>query len=155
MNLSKYLHGPQEDLPKTLASRISFIRNARRIHIQELAHQARVSIKLLEDIEAGIETWLPTAIRQRIARVLRVDPNILKEVETHSHVSFTGDILKDPPRELVERIQEEILSNKKDIKCPVCQNPLKVWIQEGLDLNGLLVKSAKGHCTSCIFQIKS
>ena len=81
MDLPKYIHESQENLPKTLASRVSFLRNARRIHIAELSLQAKVPLQLLEDIEAGIETWLPTSIRQRISIVLKVDPKILEEVE--------------------------------------------------------------------------
>ena len=153
MDLSKYLHGPQENLPKTLASRVSYLRNSRRIHIAELSHQAKVTVKLLEDIEAGIETWLPVSIRQRIARVLKVDPNILEEVEVKDKTS--EDFPKDPPLELVERIQEEILSGKKDLNCPICGSPLRAWIQEGLDLNEQPTKTPKAHCTVCVFQLKS
>lgn len=153
MELPKYIHGPQEGLPKTLASRVSFLRNLRKFHIAELSHEARVSIKLLEDIEAGIETWLPTSIRQRIARVLKVDPNILEEVEVKKNID--EDLPKEPPLELVERIQQDILSGIKDIKCPICQNPLRVWTQEGLDLNEQLIKTPKAYCTVCVFQLKS
>ena len=64
MELPKYIHGHQEGLPKTLARRVSFLRNARRIHIAELSLKAQVPVKLLEDIEAGIKTWLPVTIRQ-------------------------------------------------------------------------------------------
>ena len=150
--LPKYIHGNQENLPKTLASRVSYIRNIRRLHIAELSQQSRVSVELLEDIEAGIETWLPTSIRQRIARVLKVDPNILEEVEIKI---INKDVFpKNPPFELLERLQDEILSGNKDLKCPQCQSPLKTWIQEGLDLNGISVKSAKAHCTVCIFQLR-
>ena len=153
MDLPKYLHGPQESLPKTLASRVSFLRNARRIHIEELSIQARVPLKLVEDIEAGIETWLPVSVRQRIARVLKVDPNILEEVEVKK---INGDDFpKEPPLELLERIQEEIISGGKDIKCPLCSNPLKVWIQEGFDLNDNPIKAPKAHCTVCVFQFKA
>ena len=153
MNLPKYLHGPKENLPKTLASRISFLRNARRIHIAELSLQAKVSVKLLEDIESGIETWLPTSVRQRIARVLKVDPNILEEVEVKK--INTESFPKEPPLELTERIQEEILSGVKNIKCPACSSLLKTWIQEGFDLNGSPMKSAKAHCTVCVFQLRT
>lgn len=152
MELPKYIHGSQEGLPNTLASRVSFLRNARRIHIQELAYEARVPLDLIEEIEAGIETWLPISIRQRIARVLKVDPIILEEVEVKN--LYTDDLQKDPPIELIERIQDEILSGKKSIKCPLCQNLLRVWIQEGLDLNENLTRSAKAHCTVCVFQLK-
>ena len=153
MDLPKYIHGPQEGLPKTLASRVSFLRNARRIHIAELSHEARVPINLLEDIESGIETWLPTSIRQRIARVLKVDPNILQEVEVKNEIK--EEFLKEPPLELLERIQEDILSGVKEINCPICQSSLRVWIQEGLDLTEQPVKTAKAHCTNCVFQLKS
>lgn len=153
MDLPKYLHGPQEGLPKTLASRLSFIRNGRGIHIAELSSRARISIKLIEDIEAGIETWLATSVRQRIARVLKVDPNILEEVEVKNEIK--EDLPKNPPLELTERIQEDILSGIKEIKCPLCGNLLRVWIQDGLDLNEQPVKTAKAHCTVCVFQLKN
>lgn len=153
MELPKYLHGSQEGLPKTLASRVWYLRNARRVHLAELSHRAKVSLQLLEDIEAGIETWLPTAIRQRIARVLKVDPHILEEVEVKNETF--EDLPKDPPLELVERIQEEILSGNKNINCPICGSPLRAWIQEGFDLNGKPIKSAKAHCTKCVFQLRS
>lgn len=152
MDLPKYIHGHEENLPKSLASRVSYIRNARRIHIEEMSQQARVSIKFLEDIEAGIETWLPTTVRQRIARILKVDPHILEEVEVKHKKS--SDLPKNPPLEIYERIEEEIISGNKNIKCPVCGEALKIWIQEGLDLNGNPIKTAKGHCTVCVFQIK-
>lgn len=152
MELPKYIHGQQSNLPKTLASRVSFLRNSRRIHLEELSVHARVSLKLIEDIEAGIETWLPTAIRQRIARVLKVDPKILEEVEVKNH--YGENLPKEPPLELAERIQEDILSGVKNIKCPLCENTLKIWIQEGFDLNDRPVKIAKAHCTVCIFQLR-
>ena len=154
MELPKYIHGHQEGLPKTLASRVYFLRNARKIHITELSIQAKVDIKLLEDIEAGIETWLPTAMRQRIARVLKVDPNILEEVEV-KNINVMEDLPKEPPLELIERIQQEILSGKKDINCPMCGSPLRVWVQGSLDLNGQPSKTPKAHCTVCVFQLKS
>ena len=153
MDLPKYIHGPQDSLPKTLASRVSFLRNERRIHIADLSHQARVSIKLLEDIEAGIETWLPTSVRQRIARVLKVDPKILEEVEVKNK-KIEG-LYKNPPGELIERICEEILEGNHDIKCLICGSEMKVWIQDGFDLNGRPIKTPKGYCKSCVFQLKS
>lgn len=153
MELPKYIHGHEENLPNTLGSRVLFLRNSRRLHLAELSHQARVSIKMLEDIEAGIETWLPTSVRQRIARVLKVDPNILEEVEIKKLIPDAE--IKNPPYEVIERIQEEILSGGKNILCPVCKNLLRVWVQEGFDLNGEPVKSAKGHCTVCVFQLRS
>ncbi len=152
MDLPKYIHGSQENLPKTLASRVSFLRNARRIHIAELSLQAKVPIKLLEDIEAGIETWLPTSIRQRISIVLKVDPRILEEVEVKNR-RFEG-LYKEPPGELIERICEEILEGIHDIKCPLCGSGMKVWIQDGFDLNGGTIKTPKGHCKNCVFQIR-
>ncbi len=152
-DLPKYIHDRNSHgLPPTLASRVSFLRNARRIHIEELSSQARVSLKFIEDIEAGIETWLPTTVRQRIARVLKVDPIILEEVENKK--SSSNNLNQTPPLELIERIKDEILSGNKNLKCPSCQNPLKVWIQEGFDLNDNPIQTAKGHCTVCVFQIR-
>ena len=152
MDIPKYIHGPQDSLPNTLASRVSFLRNARRIHIAELSLQAKVSINLLEDIEAGIETWLPTAIRQRIARVLKVDPKILEEVEVKNLKTET--LYRDPPGELIERICEEILEGVSNIKCPLCNSEMKVWVQDGFDLNGAPIKTPKGYCKSCVFQVR-
>ncbi len=153
MDLPKYIHSSHDSLPKTLASRISFLRNRRRIHIAELSLQAKVPLKLLEDIEAGIETWLPTAIRQRIAIVLKVDPKILEEVEVK--YSKAEELYRNPPSELTERICEEILEGTSDIKCPLCNSEMKTWIQDGFDLNGYPIKTPKGYCKSCVFQLKS
>lgn len=151
MELPKYIHGPQNNLPKTLASRVYYLRNARQIHIAELSSQARVPLQLVEDIEAGIETWLPVSIRQRIARVLKVDPKILEEVE----VKKIKQEDKHIPLELIERIQNDILSGAKNLKCPSCQSPLKTWIQDAFDLNDLPIKIPKAHCTVCLFQLRS
>lgn len=153
MDIPKYIHDRNgHGLPLTLASRVSFLRDARRIHIEELSVQARVSLKFIEDVEAGIETWLPTTVRQRIARVLKVDPIILEEVEIKKN--YGDQILKDPPLELVERIKEDVLSGEKNLTCPKCNKPLKVWIQQGFDLNEHPIQTPKGHCTVCIFQIR-
>ena len=152
MDLPKYIHDPHEKLPKTLASRVSFLRNARRIHIAELSLQAKVPIKLLEDIEAGIETWLPTSIRQRISIVLKVDPKILEEVEVKNLKA--EELYRNPPGELIERICEEILEEKNDIKCPACGSEMKTWIQDGFDLNDKPIKTPKGYCKSCVFQVR-
>ena len=152
MDLPKYIHESQENLPKTLASRVSFLRNARRIHIAELSLQAKVPLQLLEDIEAGIETWLPTSIRQRISIVLKVDPKILEEVEVKNK-KFEG-LYKEPPGELIERICEEILKGISDIKCPTCGSEMKTWLQDSFDLNGAPIKTPKGYCKSCVFQIR-
>ena len=152
MDLPKYIHGPQDSLPKTLASRVSFLRNERRIYIADLSLQAKVPIKLLEDIEAGIETWLPTSVRQRISIVLKVDPKILEEVEVKN--LKTEELYRNPPGELIERICEKISKGINDIKCPLCSSEMKVWIQDGFDLNGEPIKTPKGYCKSCVFQIR-
>ncbi len=153
MDLPKYIHSFHDSLPKTLASRVSFLRNGRRIHIAELSLQAKVPIKLLEDIEAGIETWLSTSIRQRISIVLKVDPKILEEVEVKNQTS--DEVYRNPPGELIERICEEILEGVNDIKCPLCSSEMKAWIQDGFDLNGEPIKTPKGYCKSCVFQLKN
>ena len=152
MDLPKYIHDPQENLPKTLASRVSFLRNARRIHIAELSLQARVPIKLLEDIEAGIETWLPTSVRQRISIVLKVDPKILEVVEVKNLKS--EELYRNPPGELIERLCKEILEGTSNIKCPLCSSEMKVWIQDGFDLNSEPIKTPKGYCKNCVFQLR-
>ena len=151
MSLPKYIQNKEHNLPNTLAARVSFIRNARGIHILELAKEARVSVNLIEEVESGIETWLSVAVRQRIARVLKVDPIILEEVEIKREFK---DLLKDPQLEIIERIQNEIMDGVRNITCPVCGHPLKIWIQEGFDLNENPVKSPKAHCTVCVFQLK-
>jgi len=151
MDLPKYIHGRLENLPNTLGSRVTFLRNARELHIAELSREARVSLKLLEEIESGIETWLSVSIRQRIARVLKVDPIILEEVEIKI---IDEDLFKAMPHELIKKIEESILSGEKEIYCPLCKNLLRVWIQEGFDLNENPIKSAKANCTECLFQLK-
>ena len=153
MELPKYIHGLDSTLPlpNTLASRFSFIRNSRGIHILELAEEAKVSADLIEAVESGIETWLSVTVRQRIARVLKIDPVILEEVEIKKELK---DFPKNPPIEIIEKIQNEIMSGVVNVTCPVCDSPLKAWIQEGFDLNNEPIQSPKAHCTICVFQLK-
>lgn len=152
MSIPKFIHGKYDGLPSTLARRVAFLRDARGVHISELSRRARVSQDLLEQIEAGVETWMAVAIRQRVARVLKVDPHILEEVETRIDEEFK---LADPPEKVLSDIKDRILDGEKLIECPACGKPMKVWIQEGFDLVNNTIVTPKGHCMTCIFQIKS
>lgn len=152
MDIPKFIHGTYENLPDTLAKRVSFLRNSRGIHIFELSKRARVSVDFIEQIEAGIETWLSISIRQRISRVLKVDPNILEEVEKKI---VSPEILKKIPDSVIKKIKQKIMDGEKNTPCPACGKPMRVWVQEGFDLIGNSTSSPKGYCRSCIFQIKT
>lgn len=151
MQYPKFLHGQFDTLPDTLAKRVRFIRDLRSIHIAELAHQARVDLDVIESIEAGVETWLSVAVRQRIARVLKIDPSLLEEVEVKTKSSLPERRIS--PQEYID-LKNQIMNNAEHIKCPICGCRLKTWIQHGFDVLENPITTPKAHCTECTFQLR-
>ncbi len=72
---------PNLELAPTLARRIVQVREVRNMTVLDLATKANFSIKRVEDLESGLETWLSSTDRQRLAKALNVEPGVLKEVE--------------------------------------------------------------------------
>lgn len=145
-------------LPETLAKRVQFLRKQRDITPYQLAAQTALPAQMIEDIEAGLELFLSPAIRQRLARALRVKAEILKEVETQPEKESTLSELKRQQQikqkslYLVSQIQTGITEN---LRCPECDSDMVVQIYPREDLEGNQFNVIKAHCSSCLFRLET
>ena len=65
----------------TLAQRLSQLREFRNMTVLDLARSSRFSRQRIEDLEAGLESWLSSTDRQLLAKALAVEPKLLQKVE--------------------------------------------------------------------------
>ncbi len=137
-------------LAPTLAQRVAQIREYRNLTVRDLSYLTRFSIQRLEDIEAGLETWLSATDRQLLARALTIDPRILQDVEAKSNL---GD---DSGRNvaILKNLGEQILTGLRDLECHQCGSTLKCSVQEGFDLEGARIYLPKAFCPKCPFILK-
>ena len=138
-------------LPTTLAERVRYLRERRMMSLEYLAHKAQVPLRMVEDIEAGIETFLAPAVRQRIARVLHVRPVQIQEAETPPEQSSAETpMLQRKGLHLREAILEE---PDAPHLCPSCGAPLAVRLFERRDLQNNALTVIKANCTRCLFRL--
>ena len=132
---------------RNLAEYISDIREKRGFSQMGLARAANLDLKTIEEIESGQMLFLSTVTRQKIARVLKIEPKILKHLEKEINTEKIST-------EYIEELKIRILNGEKEINCPVCKSPLVVRIAKMYDLEDNLVLHPKATCTKCPFQIK-
>lgn len=133
----------------SLAQFISEMREKKGLSQSGFAKRANLTLKQIEDIESGQELFLPSTIRQRIAKVLHITPFELKQYEK----SFTTEFVSND--EISENIKQKILANDiEDLLCPVCESKMVTKIERMYDLEDNLVLLPKAHCTRCPYQVK-
>ncbi len=132
---------------RNLAEYISNIREKRGFSQMGLAKAANIDLRTIEEIESGQMLFLSTVIRQKIARVLKIEPKILKHLEKEINAQKIST-------EYIEELKIRILNGETELKCPVCKSPLTVRIAKMYDLEDNLVLHPKATCTKCPFQIK-
>ncbi|MDX2084498.1 MAG: helix-turn-helix domain-containing protein [Candidatus Melainabacteria bacterium] len=149
---------PQETLPETLAQRIQHLREQRGVTQQRLAHLANVPVQLIEELESGVELFLSTASRLKLARALRVRPGILKEVEVSSQPAIQVDSAYN--HEVSSAFGqastlpfEAMATNPKGFwPCPACGGALQIALRDREDLRHHPIVVLKARCTECLFR---
>lgn len=142
---------PSTNLPATLAERIRFLREKRYMTPEAVAIKAQVSLRMVEDIEAGIEIFLAPAVRQRLARVLHVRPQQIQEVEK---VPPTLEENAPDMRRKGIHLHEDILQDPDAAHtCPSCGALLEVRVFERRDLRDNPLTVIKANCTKCLFRL--
>ena len=132
----------------SLAQLISNQREKIGLSQSGLAKKSSLPLSLIENIESGQELFLSPPIRQKLARALKLESNLIK-----SHEKRELDF--NPYEEQVGNIKETILSGTLEgIKCPVCKSELICRVAELYDLEDKLIKHPKARCSKCPFQIK-
>ena len=139
----------QQKLPDTLARRVRFLREERGITPRKLGELCHLTEQQVDDIEAGLEVFLAPAIRNRLARALRVKPIKLWEVERHppEHVMLG----QDP--EWQQNFLASVLENpERTYFCPNCGEKLAIRSFDRWDLEDNPIISFKIRCTQCLFK---
>ncbi|MCA0312785.1 MAG: helix-turn-helix domain-containing protein [Candidatus Melainabacteria bacterium] len=141
-----------EPLETTLSRRVSQLRRLRNLTLEEVSERTNFTVARLEDIEAGLETWLSATDRQKLARALTVDPPVLQEVEVKPRLEPSAD----PKRwqAILDDLTESILLGARELSCPQCGHTLRCRVQEGLDINENPIFFAKAFCQKCPFTLK-
>jgi DNA-binding XRE family transcriptional regulator len=135
--------------PLTLAVRMQEWRERRMLTQAALAQRASIPLRFIEDIEAGIELFLPIIIRQRLARILHIHPRQIQELERPPK----------QPRNLALQAQggsllQAILDNPDAThRCPACGGSLNVRFFKRFDLQNRPLTVVKASCNQCLFRL--
>lgn len=136
-------------LAPTLAQRVQQLRDFRNLTVKDLAKLSRFSTVRIEEIEAGLESWLSASDRQLLAKALSVEPAILLEVETRPGLGDSHE-----KQALAQYLSRAILEGARDLQCPNCGHTLRCSIQEGFDIEGQPIRFPKAFCTKCPFVLR-
>ena len=117
---------------------------------EELAFKSSLTIEQIQSIEQGLELFLPSTIRQKLAKGLRVDNKEIKQYEIKIDYTLGKNSTMDS-------IREAILLNSQNpnfvINCPVCGEKLITRIAKLYDLEDNLILRPKARCSKCPFQL--
>lgn len=132
---------------KSLAQFVQQKRDSYGFSPSGLAKKCNLGLDLIEKIEAGEELFLPTTIRQRLAKGLKCSLHEIKDLEKDFDNKFADD-------EIIQNLKTKILAGEKDLLCPKCKSPLVTRIAQMYDLEDNLMLHPKARCSKCVFQIK-
>lgn len=115
-----------------------------------LAKKCNLNFDEIQNIESGIELFLSSTIRQKLAKGLKVSLSEIKQYEKREDFHFgTG---KD-----IEELKQLILENEGNKGfaplCPVCGSKLNIRIAKLYDLEDNLMLHPKAVCSKCPFHI--
>jgi transcriptional regulator with XRE-family HTH domain len=137
-------------LPSTLALRVQALREALDLTPRQVAQRAILPLSLIEDIEQGLELFLAPAVRGKLARVLRVKPLTLEEVELRP---TTPSIKPVGQSSTVQLIEHWLNTPNHAHPCPDCGQPLVLQVFARRDLHDNPLHAIKAHCTQCLFRV--
>ncbi len=136
----------------TLAQQVQTLRDRLNMTRRTLAERARVPEQSVEDIESGIETFLSPAIRSRLARALRVRPDVLAALEKPPPTP-PASVLVQSESARISFLQHIIDHPQHPHSCPECQGPLDVRLFPRRDLRDQPITAIKVRCQRCLFQL--
>ncbi len=135
---------------KSLAQFVVEKREKLNLSQEQLAHNSGLDIEQIQNIEMGYELFLPTTIRQKLAKGLKTENKEIKHYETKINLNLVKNNVMD-------EIREQILLNSTnpnfEIKCPKCGERLITRIAKLYDLEDNLILRPKARCTKCPFQL--
>lgn len=132
---------------KTLAQFVQTKRDKLGMSPVGLAKACHLELDLIEKIEAGEELFLPTTIRQSLAKGLKCNPSEIKDLEKNFDTQFAS-------QEYMTSLSQKILDGQENLICPKCQSLLETRIEQMYDLEDNLVFHPKARCIKCVFQLR-
>ncbi len=134
----------------SLAQFVIFSREKLGLSQEELAERSALSLEQIQNIEQGLDLFLATTVRQKLAKGLKTENKEIKQYEIKTDFVLTKSSVMD-------EIREEILLNSNNssfkISCPICGAELVTRIAKLYDLEDNLVLHPKARCTKCPFQL--
>lgn len=134
----------------SLGQFISLKREALGLSQEELAKNSSLTLEQIQSIEQGLDLFLPSTIRQKLAKGLKIDNKEIKQYEIKTDFTLTK-------KNNMDSIREMILLNSQNpnfvIECPVCGERLITRIAKLYDLEDNLVLRPKARCSKCPFQL--
>lgn len=131
----------------SLAQFVSQLREKLGLSQIGLAKKSNLPLEVIESIESGQELFLPTTIRQKLAKGLKLNTRDVKVFEKPYDNSQSFD-------EIVGILKINILEGEKDLQCPQCGEELICRVEKMYDLEDNLIRHPKARCAKCPFQIK-
>ena len=117
---------------------------------EDLADKSSLDINTIQSIEEGMDLFLATTVRQKLAKALKIENKEIKKYEIKTDFSLIKPSKSD-------EIREQILMNSSNpnfsINCPVCGAKLITRIAKLYDLEDNLVLRPKARCTKCPYQL--
>lgn len=133
----------------------SFVFNTREnlgLSISGLAKKCNLNEVEISNIEQGLELFLSTTIRQKLAKGLKVSLDEIKLYEKNEEYNFVS-------KEKLDELRADILFNADNKAyvaiCPVCGSKLVTRIAKLYDLEDNLILHPKARCLKCPFQLHS
>lgn len=117
---------------------------------EDLSEKSSLTLEQIQSIEQGLDLFLPSTIRQKLAKGLKVDNKEIKIYEVKTDFTLTKNSQMDS-------IREAILLNSQNpnfiIECPNCGEKLITRIAKLYDLEDNLILRPKARCSKCPFQL--
>ena len=122
------------------------------LSVSGLSKKCNLEESIISNIEAGYELFLPTTVRQKLAKGLKVSLDEIKLYEKNEEYNFVS-------KEKLEELRADILFNADNkayvALCPVCGAKLITRIAKLYDLEDNLILHPKARCSKCPFQLHS
>lgn len=117
---------------------------------EELAFKSSLSLEQVQAIEQGLELFLASTIRQKLAKGLKIDNKEIKQYEIKTDFVLAKNSQMDSIREMI------LLNSQNpnfEINCPLCGEKLVTRIAKLYDLEDNLILRPKARCSKCPFQL--
>ncbi len=134
----------------SLGQFISQKRESLNLSQEELAQKASLTLEEIQAIEQGLELFLASTIRQKLAKGLKIDNKEIKQYEAKTDFTLAKNNIMDSIREMI------LLNSQNpnfEIKCPLCGEKLITRIAKLYDLEDNLILRPKARCSKCPFQL--